>query len=93
MVLPLHDGMMEILGRARALGRGDRSGWVFPNPLDLNAPYSMHAAQHVPEEFGHEIRMRDFVRVHAYWAEREPEAAAGGLPAWYGALKSTKTTV
>jgi hypothetical protein len=45
----------------------------------------------VPVAYG--IRMRDFARVHAYWAEQEPEAAAGGLPAWYGELKSTKTTV
>jgi hypothetical protein len=91
VVLPLHDGMMEILDRARALGRGDRSGWVFPSPLDLNAPYSMHAAQHVSEEFGYEVRMRDFVRVHAYWAEREPEPAAGGLPAWTAHLRSPRS--
>lgn len=83
VIVPLHDGLLGVLSRAAALGRGDRTGWVFPNPLDLNAPYSMHAAQHVPEEFGYEIRMRDFVRVHAYWAEREPVAAAGGLPTWY----------
>jgi hypothetical protein len=92
VIVPLHDGLLGVLSRAAALGRGDRTGWVFPNPLDLNSPYSMHAAQHVPEEFGYEIRMRDFVRVHAYWAEREPEAA-GGLPAWYDHLRNVNGVV
>jgi integrase len=90
VVVPLHRGILEVLERARSLGRGDRTGWVFPNPLDLNAPYSMHAAQHVPEEFGFGIKMRDFVRVHAYWSEREPESAAGGLSAWHQRLREAE---
>lgn len=68
-----------------------RTGWVFPNPLDLIAPDSMHAAHHAPEEFGCGIRLRDFIRVHADWAERDPEAS-GRLPAWYDALHNVKAT-
>ena len=41
--------------------RGDGSGWVFPNSTDFDQPFSMHATQHVTEDFGYDLVMRDAV--------------------------------
>lgn len=86
----LHDGLMAILDEVRLLRRGDGSGWVFPNSTDFDKPFSMHATQHVTDDFGYDLMMRDFVRVfewrravvgggytEAEWrAEMEPRSTA-----------------
>lgn len=46
----LRNGLMGILEEVRLLRRGDE-------------PFSMHATQHVTEDFGYDLVMRDFVRV------------------------------
>jgi hypothetical protein len=82
--VPLHDGLMEIIRQSKLLQRGDGGGWLFPNSIDFDQPFSMHAALHVPKELGFELVMRDFARIYDW---RRAEMGAGyGLEAWWGEL-------
>lgn len=77
----LHDGLMEIIEEMRYLRRGDGTGWLFPNATDYAKPYSMHATQHVTNDFGYDLTMRDFVRVFE-WRRAQMGAGYGGKEWW-----------
>ena len=59
----LHDDLLKILKEMTPLRRGDGEGWVFPNSLDFDKPFSLHAATHIPTEFGYDLTLKDVPRV------------------------------
>ncbi|KPP89985.1 MAG: Phage integrase family [Roseibaca calidilacus] len=82
----LHDGLWDILQKARLIGRGDRTGWVFPNPNDINKHYTENAGYKVPLELGFNLAQLDFRRAYEYWAEGQTGGV--GLEEWFQVIAS-----
>ena len=77
----LHDGLWEAIRKATLIGRGDRTGWLFPNPNDISKPYTENAGYKLPQSLGYDIMQLDFRRAYEFWAEgRSGEV---GLENWY----------
>lgn len=89
--ITLHDGLWEILQKATLIGRGDRTGWMFPSPTEINKSYTENAGYKVPQELGFDIAQLDFRRAYEYWAEKRPDKGSG-LEAWYQNLTATDST-
>lgn len=80
----LHDGIMEVLTKARLLGTPD--GWVFPNPYKVNSPYESNASYKLMKDLGFDIKQLDFVRVNEFWRQGRSFEGEGELVAWWRML-------
>lgn len=80
----LHEGLWEVVRKASLIGRGDRTGWIFPNPNDITKPYTENAGYKVPQQLGFDIMQLDFRRAYEYWAEGRTGEV--GLEEWYQEL-------
>ena len=80
----LHDGLWEVIRKATLIGRGDRTGWLFPSSKDIKKPYTENAGYKLPQSLGYDIMQLDFRRAYEFWAEgRSGEV---GLEDWYRKL-------